>query len=99
MSPYNFETRMNRRRALIGLGGASLLGLADVPACSDDEVLVSSTADCVLTPRQSEGPFYVESSMIREDMTEDKEGIALGVDLTIVDATRCEPIEGAVVDI
>ena len=111
MSPYAFDTDISRRTALVGLGKASLLGLAGFPGCgSDDEssgTLISpagadgtpSVIDCLLTPEQAEGPFYLEPTTIRQDITEGKEGIALGIDLTIFDATGCAPVAGAAVDI
>ncbi len=111
MSPYDFDASVSRRTALVGLGKASLLGLAGFPACSSDPepsgTLISpagaddtsSAVDCVLTPHQAEGPFYLQSNMDRRDITEGKEGIALGINLTIVDATECAPLAGAAVHI
>ena len=111
MSPYDFNASVSRRTALRGLGKASLLGMAGFPACSSDPessgALISpagaddtpAVVDCVLTPQQAEGPFYLKPTTIRQDITEGKEGIALGIDLTIVDATGCAPVAGAAVDI
>jgi protocatechuate 3,4-dioxygenase beta subunit len=54
---------------------------------------------CVLTPEQTEGPFYVDDSMVRRDVTEAREGVALELRLSIRDATECEPIRDATVEI
>ena len=111
MNPYDFAANVNRRNALVGLGKAGLIGLVGIPACGSDDApsdaLVSpagadetlSAVDCVLTPHQAEGPFYLKDSLIRRDITEGREGITLGVDLTIVDAAACAPVAGASVDI
>ncbi len=54
---------------------------------------------CVLAPEQTEGPFYVDTKLIRRNITEGKPGMPLTLVLTVVDATSCRPIRGAVVDI
>ena len=54
---------------------------------------------CVLTPEQTEGPYYVDDSMVRRDVTEGREGVALELRLSVRDATACEPIRDATVEI
>lgn len=55
--------------------------------------------DCVLTPEETEGPYYVKSSQIRQDITEGKAGQAMQLVLTVVNARTCEPIPNAMVDV
>jgi protocatechuate 3,4-dioxygenase beta subunit len=54
---------------------------------------------CVLTPEVTEGPYYLPLNLIRSDITENQEGVPLQLNLKVVDATTCQPIPGAVVDI
>lgn len=56
-------------------------------------------ADCVLTPEMTEGPFWLDLNKVRSDITEGKEGTPLTLDLTVVDATSCQPIKDAAVDV
>jgi protocatechuate 3,4-dioxygenase beta subunit len=54
---------------------------------------------CVLTPEQTEGPYYVDLEMVRRDVTEDRTGVPLILRATIVHATTCKPISNAALDI
>jgi len=95
---------LTRRRALAWLGG---LGLAAVlPGCADDEPAATPTtsvtqgsADCVLMPELTEGPYYLDLDLVRRDITEGRPGVPFDRAVTVVDAESCEPIEGAAVDV
>jgi protocatechuate 3,4-dioxygenase beta subunit len=54
---------------------------------------------CVLTPEQTRGPFYLQTDLVRRDISEDRPGSPLRVGLRLEDASDCQPIEGARVDI
>ncbi len=54
---------------------------------------------CVLTPELTEGPYYLDDMLVREDITEGKAGIPMALRITVVDATTCAPIENAAVDV
>jgi protocatechuate 3,4-dioxygenase beta subunit len=92
---------LNRRRALAWLGG---LGLAAIlPGCADDDPAATpstqGTADCVLMPELTEGPYYLDLDLVRSDITEGRPGVPFDLAVTVVDADSCEPIEGAAVDV
>lgn len=53
---------------------------------------------CVLTPTATQGPFYVNSAMLRRDVTEGKPGLPLILFVLVVRASDCSPIPNAVVD-
>jgi protocatechuate 3,4-dioxygenase beta subunit len=53
---------------------------------------------CQLTPEQTEGPFYLDSELVRQDITEGLTGHPLRLGIRVVDAS-CAPLPGAVVDI
>ena len=55
--------------------------------------------DCVVRPRQTEGPFYFDVGLVRRDITESKPGTPLLVAIHLVQAGSCQPIRDAVVDI
>jgi protocatechuate 3,4-dioxygenase beta subunit len=63
------------------------------------ETSAANTPDCILAPEQTEGPYYIDDSMIRADVTEDREGAPLALRLQVVNANDCEPIMGATVEI
>jgi protocatechuate 3,4-dioxygenase beta subunit len=98
---------LNRRRALAWLGGLGLAAL--VPGCADDDPTAAptttapagtqGTADCVLMPELTEGPYYLDLDLVRRDVTEGRAGVPFDLAVTVVDADTCEPLEGAAVDV
>jgi protocatechuate 3,4-dioxygenase beta subunit len=95
-----------RRREMVALSAGALASIA-LYACDADEdeaarsVVEGATImpDCVLTPGQEEGPFYIDLAQVRQDIVEDRPGVPLALVLTVVDSNTCEPIRDAAVDI
>lgn len=104
-SPGAIQAPM-RRREMVALSAGALASFA-LYACGaeEDEVAESGMGgaktmpDCVLTPEQEEGPFYIDLTLIRRDIVENRTGVPLGLALTVVDADTCEPIRDAAVDV
>lgn len=59
----------------------------------------TSAPDCVLTPEQDEGPFYIDFAQVRRDIVEDRPGVPLALAVAVVDSNTCKPIHNAAVDI
>ena len=92
--------RDNRRNllktlGLLGIGStfAGHLAAKDVGGAGKDNGV------CVLTPEQTEGPYYLSLRNQRSDITEGKLGMPLSLSLTVVDVKTCQPVTDAVVDI
>src|SRR5690349_21967259 len=104
-SAGGFQVPM-RRREMVALSAGTLASVA-LYACGagGDEVTgppagaTTSLPDCVLTPEQDEGPFYIDLARVRRDIVEDRPGVPLALALTVVDADTCEPLRDAAVDI
>ncbi|MEU1409190.1 intradiol ring-cleavage dioxygenase [Streptomyces sp. NPDC005728] len=98
-----------RRSVIATLGGATLgvaaLGLAATQAAAAAAPDIVSgpaprlVAACVLTPEQTEGPYYLDLETVRKDITEGKAGVPLTLRVTVVDSTTCAPLPGTAVDI
>lgn len=96
-----------RRETLLALGGAGTLMLGGRALAQNTGSAASSRPACVLTPAQTEGPYFVDERLDRSDVRSDpangsiKPGALLTLDLTVsrVDGARCEPVRGAIVDI
>lgn len=58
-----------------------------------------AATDCVLTPEQMEGPFYLDDALARQDITEGKPGVPLLLELVVADAAQCTPMGDVAVDI
>jgi protocatechuate 3,4-dioxygenase beta subunit len=107
------QKTMSRRDLLKGAGtaGALIIGgplLGSLAACSPPATGNTTGAtginsalspNCVLSPEQTEGPYYVEASKVRQDITEGKAGAAFHLTLTVINANTCQPIPNAIVDI
>lgn len=96
-----------RRREMLVLSAGTLTTVV-LYGCGDDEggaptsVAEGRTGprpDCVLTPEQEEGPFYIDLAQVRRNVVEDRPGVPLALALTVVDADSCEPIPDAAIDI
>lgn len=104
--PSNVMQTPMRRREMVTLS-AGTLASAVLYACGldEDETARSAvegartTPDCVLTPGQEEGPFYIDLAQVRQDIVENRAGVPLALALTVVDADTCELIRNAAVDI
>jgi protocatechuate 3,4-dioxygenase beta subunit len=93
---------MDRRESLLRLGGLVAVALgwgAERAAGAGPAGVASGAVTCVLTPEQTEGPYYVANETLRRDITEGKPGTRLTLRTTLVDASTCKPIKGAAVDI
>ncbi|MEZ5965051.1 MAG: protocatechuate dioxygenase [Planctomycetota bacterium] len=53
---------------------------------------------CTLTPQQTEGPYYLNNRLTRQDITEGRPGLELWLFYLVVHAD-CSPAAGAVVDV
>ena len=95
-------TKLTRRGSIVGFGGF-LLGLFGWRAATSDgagpAAVASGAVSCVLTPEQTEGPYYISGEKFRRDITEGKPGVPLLLRLKVVDASTCRPIKGAAVDV
>ena len=97
--------RFTRRGSLVKLGGL-LAGLAAAGgwkvAASEGTgpaAVESGAVACVLTPEQTEGPYYIPKEKVRRNITEGRPGTPLTLRLQVVSASTCKPIKGAAVDV
>src|SRR5437588_52458 len=98
------ELRITRRGSLIKLGGlvAAAVGAgAWTPeeAGAGPAAVATGLVTCVLTPEQTEGPYYIANEHVRRNITEGRSGTPLTLRTIVVDASSCKQIKGAAVDI
>ncbi len=99
---------VRRRQAIVAAGalgaGAALHasglarrlggGLLDPPAA-----LAQTGPACVLTPEQTEGPYYLDGEPFRRRISEGRPGLPLLLLLKVVDVATCAPVANAVVEV
>jgi protocatechuate 3,4-dioxygenase beta subunit len=90
-------TRRSAMAAFVGSGAGVVAPPLAAPAHAALFVDVSNV--CVLAPQQIEGPYYFDPGLMRTDIREDREGIALRLSFQVVEAGSCRPIAGARVDV
>lgn len=97
--------QLNRRRAL-GLVAVTATGgvfmdwgrfAATRPAAAQQR-LISGAGVCSIMPQTTEGPYYFDPKLDRNDIAEGRPGMALNLRIQVTDAA-CVPIPGARVDI
>ena len=100
--------RLTRRRSLATLGGLAAsvaggaawkLGSAEDADGAGPAAVAAGLVTCVLTPEQTEGPYFVEGDKVRRDVREGRPGVLLNLRATVLDVSSCKPIKGAAVDI
>ena len=99
------EPTLTRRASLTSLGGllATLLGGAGWRVAEADGAgpagVASGDVTCVLTPEQTEGPYYIPNEKLRRNITDGRPGTPLLLRTFVVDASTCRPVKGAAVDV
>jgi len=98
MNTTHTDGRMDRRRAIGSLGAlglATVFGPRALAALGED----AQAATCILTPEVTEGPYWIDKTLTRRNITEGKPGMPLQIVFTVVNAKTCLPIKGADVEI
>ncbi|MET9455061.1 intradiol ring-cleavage dioxygenase [Streptomyces canus] len=103
---------LTRRKVVVaGAGAAVAVGAGATLAASGAFAGETSTSAAAsssstaseacyqLTSETTEGPYYIDADKLRQDITEDKEGIPLTLRLKVIDSETCKPIADAAVDI
>ncbi|KAG8695404.1 hypothetical protein FRC08_007852, partial [Ceratobasidium sp. 394] len=54
---------------------------------------------CVTAPEVTEGPYFVNNELLRQDIRESQEGVELVLDIGVMDVTTCTPLDQALVEI
>jgi protocatechuate 3,4-dioxygenase beta subunit len=100
---------MSRRQALVLLGTAGAAILAGHSTAYNASAPSSSgkLTGCIVTSKQTEGPFFIDERLNRSDIRVDpsdgslKAGVPLSLTLrvTTVGSGGCNPLSGAIVDI
>ncbi|SFU56660.1 intradiol ring-cleavage dioxygenase [Nitrosospira multiformis] len=102
---------MNRRKllGLLGITGISMAGRHSSINAGSGEI-ARKMISCVITPQQTEGPYFVDERLHRSDVRSDpsdgsvKDGLPLALEMRVFTVgnegtDRCLPLANAIVDI
>ena len=59
---------------------------------------LEDAASCWLTPALTEGPYYFNANLVRQNITEGRPGMAFHMSITVIDF-NCNPIPNVLVDV
>jgi len=99
------DTRFSRRESLVRLGGVLAGGIGvgawRVAASegSGPAAVASGALSCILTPEQTEGPYYIAREAVRRNITEGRPGAPMLLRAYVVNASTCKAIKNAAVDV
>ena len=89
---------LDRRRLLQALAMGSAAGGAFPGVLRAQEAGLISGDVCLVQPETTEGPYYIDTGLVRADITEGRAGLPLRLRLQVVTAD-CTAIAGARVDV
>ncbi|KAI5849596.1 Intradiol ring-cleavage dioxygenase [Morchella snyderi] len=72
--------------------------LEGVTLNTDYSLLFTGNVSCVLQPEVTQGPYYVDGELVRQDIRETQGGVDLYADVQIVDVATCEPVPNLYLD-
>jgi protocatechuate 3,4-dioxygenase beta subunit len=102
---------LSRRQLLGFLGAAGAAALARggraAAQAPPDPTAGAPALDCVVTPEQTEGPYFTDERLQRSDLRLDpttdrlRDGVPLKLRINVqrVDGSTCRPLPGALVDV
>lgn len=95
---------VSTRRAVLAAGAAAAagFGLVELGVSAQDTATQSSANAvdaCILTSELTEGPYFLDGDLIRQDITDGRPGAPLRLRILVTDATTCQPLPNAAVDI
>jgi len=73
--------------------------------CSPKASSQNKSGSCVLTPEQTEGPYFVDDKLLRSDIRTDpsdgsiQQGLPLLLRLNVFNVAECQPVPNAIVDV
>lgn len=60
--------------------------------------LFADNSSCVLQPDVTEGPYYVSGELIRKNVTNGQAGVALAIDIQVIDSSTCDVLPNLYLD-
>jgi protocatechuate 3,4-dioxygenase beta subunit len=99
------DSGMTRRHALAVFGAGAVAlglssGLAAKPTPGAAAEVAAQDAVCIMSAEVTQGPYYLQHQLVRQDITEGKQGFPLNLTMTVVDYTNgCAPLPGLPVEI
>ena len=114
MPPRKLVDRVLTRRSVVTSGVRAATGaiaVGTLPSVAKETISYPSASEiipaewsqwgseCVFTSVAEEGPYFIDDREFRRDIRDGQRGQDLVLRLQVIDAPRCEPLPGAVVEV
>ena len=90
---------LSRRQALGGLAAGLTAGPVSASLARSSAAATTPSGVCVLWPQLEEGPYYLDKTLVRPDISEGRPGSPVKLTLTVLELGSCSPVANARVDI
>jgi protocatechuate 3,4-dioxygenase beta subunit len=74
-------------------------GIAALPFARIARALPDGRPACRLSAEQTEGPYYLDRALLRQDITEGKPGLPLALRFEVLDSRTCRPLSDTALEI
>ncbi len=74
-------------------------GIAALPFSRIARALPDGRPACRLSAEQTEGPYYLDRALMRQDITEGKPGLPLALRFEVLDSRTCRPLSDTALEI
>jgi protocatechuate 3,4-dioxygenase beta subunit len=74
-------------------------GIATLPFARIARALPDGRPACPLSAEQTEGPYYLDRALLREDITEGRTGLPLALRFEVLDSRTCRPLSNTALEI
>ncbi|ETS87784.1 hypothetical protein PFICI_01612 [Pestalotiopsis fici W106-1] len=64
-----------------------------------ESTIFASENSCVLTPEETDGPYYVTGEYVRKNIVEYQTGVPITLDYQVINVDTCEPVSDVYVEI
>ncbi|CAE6509387.1 unnamed protein product [Rhizoctonia solani] len=102
IAEYNSARRMKRslstsstKREVKEVPGSSY----EIPKKNQPTYKTIQNNTCIVAPEVTEGPYFVQNELLRNDIREDQGGVDLFLDIGVMDIRTCKPLPRALVEI
>ncbi|KAF9522955.1 Intradiol ring-cleavage dioxygenase [Crepidotus variabilis] len=83
------ETKLEGRQAPSGTEFTAAAHVTGIP----------DSATCIVAPEVTEGPYYINNELVRQNLTETQGGTVIVLDIGVININTCQPISDAFVEL
>ncbi|KAF2635854.1 aromatic compound dioxygenase [Massarina eburnea CBS 473.64] len=66
--------------------------LTGITPNTDAATLFAGANACILSPEVTQGPYYVQGELVRQNIVDGQQGVDMTMDIQIIDVNTCEPV-------